>query len=619
MRLIGSSGVKLALFSTLVSSVLAAPVDKCEPTKPSYPVPGPPGSGSCADWLKSVDQRIRAIEHEIGEASWAYETNITDYNEARATEADMKFNTLATTILAEVLAVEPSCQTADEKRQVNLLKLDGGVPKDPAAQAELSQILSRMNGLYSTGKVGGKPLDPDLTEVMLSSRNYDELLNAYIGWRNATGPAIKPLYERFVELSNQGARDYGYADTGALWRAGYDMPAKEFTAMMEKTLDQVFPLYEQLHCYTRSKLAAVYGEDKVNLKDGFIPAHLLGNMWSQEWGGILDLLLPYPDVPAMDTTEALKEQNYDAVRMHKLSEEFYTSLGLDPLPESFWTKSMLTRPDDGREVVCHASAWDFGDDDLRIKMCTVVNHGDLMTVHHEQGHLYYDHYYRHHPYVYRSGAADHFHEAIGDAIQLSVVTPAHLKKVGLLGPDVKESREQTINAQMSVALDKIVSLPWTYLVDQWRWKVFSGEVKPDQYQAEWLKLIEKFQGVKRPAPSAVNDFDPGAKFHVPNNTPYIRYFGATAAAFQFHQALCKAAGVTGPLHECDIYQNKAAGEQYAKMLSMGRSQPWQEAMKVVTNGQFDTLDGSAIIEYFQPLLEFLKEQNQGKQCGWKRD
>lgn len=186
----------------------------------------------------------------------------------------------------------------------------------------------------------------------------------------------------------------------------------------------------------------------------------------------------------IDTTPELKKQGYDAVKMHQLSEAFYKSLGMDSLPKSFWTKSMLTRPE-GREVVCHASAWDFGNDDLRIKMCTVVTHGDLMTVHHEQGHLYYDHYYKNQPYLFRDGAADFFHEAIGDTMQLSVVTPKHLQKIGLITGNVTESPEQTINAQMAVALDKIVSLPWTYLVDQWRWSVFSGAVKPEQYQAEW--------------------------------------------------------------------------------------------------------------------------------------
>ncbi|TPX66498.1 hypothetical protein SpCBS45565_g04414 [Spizellomyces sp. 'palustris'] len=566
-----------------------------------------------AEWLKDVDRRLTAESTLSSEAQWSFDTNLTDANEAIANAASLRFNQLMTTILAESTQYQGTSE--DEKRQLNLIKLNGGIPKDVAVQKELTEALSKMSSIYSTSKANGKPLDPDLTEILATSRDYNTLLEAYISWRNATGPLIKPIYTRFVELSNKGAVDGGFKDTSVLWRAGYDMEQDEFTAMMEKALQQVTPLYEQLHCYARSKLSEIYGKDKVELDGGYMPAHILGNMWSQEWGGIYDLLIPYPAVQPIDTTAELKKQGYDAVKMHELSESFYTSLGMDELPESFWTKSMLTKPTD-REAVCHASAWDFNNDDLRIKMCTVVSHNDLMTVHHEQGHLYYDHYYRNQPYLFRSGAADFFHEAIGDTMQLSVVTASHLQKVGLITGNVTTSPEQVINAQMAVALDKIVSLPWTYLVDQWRWRVFAGEIQPDKYQQEWETLIEKYQGVKRPVPSGANDFDPGAKYHIPANTPYIRYFGANVIQFSFHKALCKTAGYTGPLHECDIFGSKEAGEQFKRMLSLGQSKAWQEAMKIGTNGMFDTVDGSAIIEYFAPLLEWLREQNAGKQCGW---
>ncbi|KNC99914.1 uncharacterized protein SPPG_05286 [Spizellomyces punctatus DAOM BR117] len=572
--------------------------------------------GSAKKFLKRVNKRLDVLSAETSEAAWAYETNITDHNSDLATEAQLKMNKALMKIIADSSGYKGKSKS--EKRQLHLIKLLGGMPDSKDDQKELADLQAEMTKIYSTAKYLGAPLDPNLTDTLATSRDYDVLLSTYIGWRNVTGPFIKPLYEKFVTLSNQGAHDNGYDDAGALWRAGYDMSSEDFTELIEKVWNQVLPLYEQLHCYVRAKLAEKYGKDRVELEDGFMPAHLLGNMWSQDWSHIYDLLIPYTDVLPIDVTPELVKQGYDAYSMHRLSESFYKSLGYDPLPQTFWTKSMLTRPAD-REVVCHASAWDFGNDDLRIKMCTTVTQEDLLTIHHEQGHLYYDHHYRKQPALYRDAAADFFHEAIGDTMELSVVVPQHLKEIGLIKGDIKDSPEQTINAQLAVALTKIAVLPWVYLVDQWRWKVFSGEVKPEDYQTAWIKLVEKYQGLKRPYPSTPDDFDPGAKFHIPANVPYIRYFGAALIQFQFHAALCKTAGHEGPLHTCSIYGNKKAGKQFAKMLSLGRSKTWQEALRTASRGEFDTLDGGPILEYFTPLREWLEKQNEGRTCGWKKD
>ncbi|KAJ3051438.1 hypothetical protein HK097_007537, partial [Rhizophlyctis rosea] len=552
---------------------------KKHPKKPHHPhdpkKPHEPSNGT-AVFLDFVDRALTAHSRVLSEAMWEYETNITDANLDKATEQEVQFNKVLQSLIKNATHHEP--QDDNEKRLLSLLRLSGGnVAKSAEVQKETARLVGEMTKIYSTAKYFGAPLDPDLTDTMATSRDESVLRDAYLGWRAVTGPHIKPLYKNFTHLSNKGARDNDYEDTADYWRSVYDVEPEEFEDMIDEVWEDVKPLYEQLHCYIRGKLGEVYGKEKVDGGDGLLMGHLLGNMWAQEWANIYDLVVPYPNQTAIDITPALKEGGYDAYLMHQLSESFYVSLGYDSLPESFWTRSMLVRPAD-RDVVCHASAWDFGNDDLRIKMCTTVTGEDLYTIHHEQGHLYYDHYYRHQPALYRDAAADFFHEAIGDTILLSVLVPHHLQRIGLVKGNITDSYEQTVNAQLKMALSKVAILPWALLVDKWRWKVFEGEIEPKDYQSAWEKMVEHYQGLKRPAPASKDDFDAGAKFHVPSNVPYIRYFGAATLQFQLHAALCDATVPNTPLHNCSIYENKEAGELFKRLLESGRSREWTEVL-----------------------------------------
>jgi peptidyl-dipeptidase A len=298
--------------------------------------------------------------------------------------------------------------------------------------------------------------------------------------------------------------------------------------------------------------------------------------------------------------------------MVELGERFFTSLGLDPLPKSFWERSLFTRPKD-REVVCHASAWDVSwNDDLRIKMCIEPTEDDLITIHHELGHDYYFHYYYKQPVLFQQGANDGFHEGIGDTLALSV-TPEYLKGLGLLD-DVPKGDKGRINFQMKMALDKVAFLPFGLLIDKWRWDVFSGKTPKAKYNEAWWALRTKYQGVSAPSGRSEADFDPGAKFHVPASTPYVRYLLARIYQFQFHRALCKAAGHKGSLDTCSIYGNKDAGAKLRAMLELGQSKPWPEALAVLSGET--KADASALVEYFAPLRAWLKDQNKGEQCGW---
>ena len=494
--------------------------------------------------------------------------------------------------------------------------LSAPAPDNQAERDELSALSSSLEGDYGKGRYcrgedGKEPcLDIDAaSNIIASSRDPKELADVWQGW-HAVGAPMRGRFSRFVELSNKGARELGFADTGVLWRSNYDMPADAFAAEVDRLWAQVRPLYVSLHTYVRSKLAEKYGAG-VLPDNGMLPAHLLGNMWAQDWANIYPLVAPPASGVGYDLTRELEQRKIDERGMVRYAERFFTSLGYQPLPPAFWERSLFTKPAD-RDVVCHASAPGWGaPEDVRLKMCIEVNSEDFQVVHHELGHSYYQLLYAKQPYLHRDGAIDAFHEAIGDLIALSA-TPGYLKEIGLV--DQVPSEKGDLEYLLKTALSKVAFLPFGVTIDQWRWKVFSGEIASSAYNSAWWDLRNKYQGIAAPLARTEADFDPGAKYHVPGNTPYTRYFLAHILQFQFHRALCKEAGFTGPLHRCSIYGSKAAGTKLAKMLEMGSSRPWPEALALL-NGE-SAMDATAILDYFAPLKTWLDDQNRSAKPGW---
>jgi peptidyl-dipeptidase A len=552
-----------------------------------------------------LDLNIKA-----GRADWVKSTYITDDTELIAADANESLIAATTELAEQSRKYENLDLSPEAKRKLKLLKLSLTLPapKDPAERSELTKIAASMEGEYGKGKYcpdgdKGKCLSlPDLENIINNSRDPEELKKAWVGWHQIAIP-IRKEYVRFVELSNKGAKEMGFKDTGAMWRSKYDMEPDAFAAEMERLWQQVKPLYDSLYTYTRHKLSEKYGKDVVP-EDKPIPAHLLGNMWAQQWGNIYPILAPANADRGYDLTQILKARNTDAKQMVRYGESFFTSLGFDALPPTFWDRSLFVKPAD-HEVVCHASAWDIDyEKDVRLKMCVQINEEDFTTVHHELGHNYYQMAYSTKPFLFRDSANDGFHEAIGDTIALSV-TPTYLKQLGMI--DKVPDPTADIGFLLNRALDKVAFLPFGYLVDQWRWKVFSGEVGPNDYNKAWWDLRLKYQGIVPPVPRTEQDFDAGAKYHVPANTPYSRYFLAAILQFQFHRALCREAGFTGPLYQCSIYGNKKAGEKLKAMLAMGMSEPWPVALKAMTGE--DKMDATAILDYFAPLKTWLDQQN----------
>ncbi|XP_070531903.1 angiotensin-converting enzyme-like [Ptychodera flava] len=570
-------------------------------------------------YLEEYNERAQEVYYKSVLASWNYNTNLTSENQAKTIAENLKASAFDLEARRNVSQYDWSNFTADTQRQLGKLYYVGSSALEGDDLQQYEQILADLEQLYSTAKVCRDgtchPLDPDLTRIMATSRDYNELKWVWENWRKETGPKMKDKYEDFVVLANKAAGVNDQPDMGAYWRSWYEMDNLEDEAL--RLWGQLRPFYEQLHAYVRGKLTKIYGSKFVDPK-GPIPAHILGNMWAQSWNNVLDLVLPYPDKPSIDVTDALVDQGYDALKMFELSEEFFTSLGLPASPQSFWDDSMIVRPDDGREVVCHASAWDFYNaKDIRIKMCTVVNMEDLITIHHEMGHTQYYLQYKHHPVMYRRGANPGFHEAVGDLLALSVSTPEHLHEIGLL-EELVDDEETDINFLMSMALDKIAFLPFGLLMDTWRWDVFNGKTTKDKYTEAWWKVRTEIQGVVPPVPRSDSEghFDPGAKYHIPGNTPYIRYFISHVLQFQMHRSLCEEAGNTRSLHRCDIYRSTAAGTKLGDMLKLGSSKEWPDALEAVTGSR--VMDASAIVEYFQPLMDWLdaKNKEEGNHIGW---
>lgn len=598
-----------ALAAMLLGAMLVA---ACDADKPE--------DANADAFIKRANEEIKENSRTSGAAYWVRATYITPDTAVLAAAASERDLAFASSLVKQARHWDGKPMSEASARSIALIKLGTSMPApdDAARRRELADIATGMEGTYGSGKYCETGADgteqcrdlEQLSDIIAASRDYDELQKAWSEWRTISVP-MRPQYQRFVELVNEGAGDMGYADLGAMWRSGYDMSPADFVAEVERLWDDVEPLYSALHCYARTRLAAHYGEARVPSGKP-IPAHLFGNMWAQQWGEIYDLLEPYPGVLNLDISAALRNQGHDPVSITKMAEGFFTSLGLPELPDSFYENSLLQKPRD-RDVVCHASAWDLDDgNDPRIKQCIEPTEDHLSTVHHELGHIYYYLMYKDLPPLLKGGAHDGFHEAIGDTVVLSM-TPEYMRKQGLID-QVATNEQAVINQQMKMALDKIAFLPFGKLIDQWRWQVFSGEIAPDDYNAAWWRLRQQYQGIAPPVARSEADFDPGAKYHIPGNTPYTRYFLAHILQFQFHQALCEAAGHIGPLHSCSIYGSAAAGRRLGDMLAMGQSQPWPDALEKVTGGR--QMDSRPIIEYFAPLMSWLEQQNSGQVCGW---
>jgi peptidyl-dipeptidase A len=574
------------------------------------PAAGKPTPAQAERFVQQAESRLGRLIDDSQRAAWVQENFITDDTETINAQAQEQLLRATGELALQSRRFNGLKHSEATARKLKLMQLTLMFPND-ADREKYTKLAAFLDGAYGKAKYCPKQPDGtpgkclalgDMEKILAESRDPAQLKDIWLGWHSQS-PSYKQKYASYVDLSNKGARAMGYADTGALWRSGYDMPPEQFAAETERIWQQVKPLYDSLHTYARFKLRQQYGASVVPLT-GPIPAHLFGNMWSQSWEYLYPILKPPSPGVAYDLGKELEDRKVGPQEMARYAERFYQSLGMPALPDTFWERSLFTKPQD-REVVCHASAWDIDSQlDVRIKMCIKPTEEDFTTIHHELGHIYYFLAYRDLPVLFRAGANDGFHEAIGDTVALSV-TSDYLKRVGLMPTEA--AIQGDIDSLMRRALEKVAFLPFGYLVDKWRWQVYAGQTTPQDYDRSWWELRERYQGIGRPEPIAADGFDAGAKYHVAADVPYMRYFLAEMLQFQFHRALCREAGYTGPLHRCSIFQSDRAGKKFSAMLALGASRPWPEALRAMTGE--DRIDGSAVLEYFAPLKTWLDGQN----------
>ena len=607
MRLVSTAALAAALF--------VMPAAAQTGTKPG----AKPTAAEADAYVAAVEKEAAELSVPAQQTAWVNATYITDDTDALAARSGAELTEKAVQWAKGAARFNGvGGVSGDTRRKLDLLKNGVGLPAPttPGAATELATLTTRMSSNYGKGKgtLDGKPINgSDIEAAMGTSRDPAKLKEMWVSWNDQVGAPMRKDYTRMTAISNAGAKELGFADVGAMWRSGYDMTPEQFEQLTDQIWKEVEPLYLSLHTYVRWKLNEKYG-DAVQAKTGPIRSDLLGNMWAQEWGNIYDIVAPKGagDV-GYDTGELLKAKGYDPVKMVRQGEAFYSSLGFAPLPKTFWERSQIVKPAD-REVICHASAWDIDNaDDIRIKMCTKVNGDDFVTIHHELGHNYYQRAYKNQPYLYKNGANDGFHEAIGDTVALSI-TPDYLVKIGLLAPAQVPSADKDIGLLLRQAMDKVAFLPFGLLVDKWRWNVFSGKIGSGDYQKGWDALRLQYQGITPPVARDETKFDAGAKYHIPATVPYTRYFLARVLQFQFYKAACDQAGWKGPLHRCSFYGNTAVGTKLNAMLAMGQSKPWPDALQVMTGSR--QMSGKALVEYFAPLKAWLDQQNKGKPTGW---
>ncbi|MEE9380346.1 MAG: M2 family metallopeptidase [Hyphomonadaceae bacterium] len=632
--------------TTAPAETVAAPVETAATDTTETDTDTAPTVDEARAFIAGAEAELSEYSEYAARIFWNQATNITYDTNWLAAKVGSEGTQMVVRLANGTKRFEGMDLPQDLERKMSGLRSGITIPAPSGKEIadELANITTGLETTYSTGTIdirGGafsaeeiativrqlrdpEGTDPDLdvsgsdiaqheTELLMSMLDDPaQLSEVWTKW-NDYAAVMRDDYARMVEIANLGAEELGFDNVAQMWLSNYDMPADDMEAEVERLWTQVEPLYDELHCYVRGRLSEQYGTD-IQPADGPIRADLLGNMWGQQWGNIYSSVAPEASGPTYDLTEILVENGYTAKQMVETGEAFFTSLGFEPLPDTFWERSQITKPRD-RDVVCHASAWDLDDaDDIRIKMCTEINADDFQTVHHELGHNFYQRAYKAQDPFFRGGANDGFHEAIGDFIGLSI-TPEYLRQIGLIDASQVPDASADTGLLMGQALDKIAFLPFGLMVDKWRWQVFRGETSPAEYTESWVALREQYQGITPPTSRPADAFDPGAKYHIPGNTPYLRYFLSFVMQFQFHQAACEQAGWEGPLHRCSIYNNKEVGARFKAMMEMGASQPWPDALEAFTGTR--EMDGSAIIAYFDPLMVYLREENAGQTCGWK--
>ncbi len=579
------------------------------------PAPGP--LETPAAFIVRAEQELTLADAANQRAQWVNQTNLNEDTNWLAARASERFTAVQMNLARTAATYRSRDIDPIIARKLALLAVAVRSPAPPSSDqaGQWADLRTRLVARYNQQRVvdGERMLGSygEVRHAMETTRDPEALLHLWHEW-HAVGHDLEDDYARYVALSRQGAQSLGFHDVGELWRSVYDMSPTEMAADTERLWAEIRPLYAALHCHTRAALSKAYGAG-VQAPAGPIRIELTRNPMGMYWVGAYDLLATGLPTPGYDLDHLLESHPSSGEALAHYADRFWTSTGLPAMPASFWTRSLFDKPSD-RTVACSGSAAIVGDPtDVRLKMCVGNNALDFSTVHHEVGHAVYALAYQEQPYLFRGAANDAFHEAVADLGALSI-TPAYLQAIGIITPAEALGADQDLGLLLRMALQRVTFLPFSLIVDRWRWQVYAGAVPPAQYDATWWSLVAQYQGLMPGETRPEGSFDIAALPHITSDISYIRYFYAYLIEFQLFKAACDAAGWTGPLHRCSLYGNAAAGAHLRPMLAMGASRPGADALEAGTGARRVSAEG--LLAYFAPLRAYLDAQNQERQCGW---
>ncbi len=464
-----------------------------------------------------------------------------------------------------------------------------------AAEAEQSENLFGF-----TFRLRGEEITPNEIDALLrTSNDLDERLAVWEASKEV-GPALKPGLLKLRDLRNQTVQALGYDDFFTYQVSDYGMSTFDMLTLTEQMVTQLRPLYREIHTWVRYELADRYHAPVPQL----IPAHWLPNRWAQDWGALVT-------VEGLDVTAALGERSPEWIV--RQGEAFYKSLGFDPLPESFYERSSLYPLPPGADYKknTHASAWhmDLGSD-MRSLMSVETNREWWETTLHELGHIYYYQSYtrREVPLMLRGGANRAYHEGIGSLMGLASLQRSFLVNQGLAPEDAEVDQVAQL---LQEALNYVVFIPFSAgAMTRFEHALYVEDLSPDRFNAKWWELVRLYQGVAPPAPRGEFYADALTKTHI-NNDPgqYYDYALSNALLFQLHNHIAQNILGQDP-HDTDYWGSEEVGKFLYELMAPGASRPWREVLQETTGQQ---LNAQAMIEYFQPLYEWLVQQNRGRE------
>ena len=572
--------------------------------------PVPPMQERADRFLEIVNSGYQALYRVNSEAQWLADTDVTPAHDAAAEVAGKAYAAFngSPALINEAQALlahraELNELTVRQLEHVLLNAAEGPMTNPDLVAARIAAETQQASTLNSFEfKLHGKPVTVNEIDNLLVTTTALAERRAVWEASKESGPALKPGLVKLQQLRNGVARELGHHDYFALQMAAYGMTTDEMVRLNDDFMRVLRPLYLQLHTWTKYELAKRYGQPVPKL----IPAHWIANRWAQEWPGLV--------APA-DLSPYFKDRSAEWVA--KTAEQFFVSLGLPPLPATFWTKSDIypVPAGDPRKKNTHGSCWHIDlENDIRSLQSIEPNAQWFQTAHHEFGHGHYFMSYTRPevPPLLRASANPGFHEGIAEISGFASSQVPYLQMVGVLPPDFKA--DETAFLLNDALVNCVPFIFWASgTMTHWEADVYANNLPPDQWNARWWQYVRDFQGIEPPSPRGEEWCDAATKTHI-NDTPcyYPNYAFATILKFQLNDYIAKNI-LHQPPQSCNYAGNKEVGAFLKRIMEKGATEDWRKVLRDATGEDLST---RAMVEYFKPLQAWLAAQNKGRPIGW---